>query len=168
MATAYENAPGTQLLATHCAACGRPLLDAQSVEIGMGPDCRKRFGYGTETTPELRAAANRLIHRIAVRQAGLDVARAADELRALGFPALAQRVLERVTSVRITEAGPQTLRVAAPYLEAAIPAWRQLGRWDRDAKAYLVPLTARAALWRLLRAYYAGHLAHGPRGAFMI
>ena len=41
----YENAPATRMLATHCAACGRPLVDATSVETGMGPVCRERYGY---------------------------------------------------------------------------------------------------------------------------
>lgn len=42
----YENAPATRMLATHCASCGRPLVDSVSVNTGMGPDCRKRHGYG--------------------------------------------------------------------------------------------------------------------------
>jgi len=33
------------MLATHCAVCSRPLVDAASVEAGMGPDCRDRHGY---------------------------------------------------------------------------------------------------------------------------
>lgn len=41
----YENAPATRMLATHCAVCSRPLVDAASVEAGMGPDCRDRHGY---------------------------------------------------------------------------------------------------------------------------
>lgn len=39
----YTDAPACKMLATHCAACRRPLLDATSVEVGMGPDCRKRL-----------------------------------------------------------------------------------------------------------------------------
>jgi gamma-glutamylaminecyclotransferase len=42
----YENAPATRLLATSCACCGRALLDAISVEAGIGPDCREKYGYG--------------------------------------------------------------------------------------------------------------------------
>lgn len=41
----YENAPATKLLATHCCMCSRPLVDAESVEAGIGPDCRKKHGY---------------------------------------------------------------------------------------------------------------------------
>ena len=41
----YENAPATKMLATYCACCARPLLDAESVEVGMGPVCRKTHGF---------------------------------------------------------------------------------------------------------------------------
>lgn len=42
----YESAPATAMLATHCACCGRALLDATSVEAGIGPECRRKHGYG--------------------------------------------------------------------------------------------------------------------------
>lgn len=38
----YEDALSTQLLATHCGMCGRPLRDPQSIERGIGPDCYER------------------------------------------------------------------------------------------------------------------------------
>lgn len=47
----YENAPATILLATTCACCGRPLVDAASVEAGIGPDCRRKYGYGDAQAP---------------------------------------------------------------------------------------------------------------------
>lgn len=34
----YENAPATKMLATNCVVCGRALVDAVSVEMGIGPD----------------------------------------------------------------------------------------------------------------------------------
>jgi len=43
----YETAPATKMLATRCACCSRPLLDTVSVESGVGPDCRKKYGYGS-------------------------------------------------------------------------------------------------------------------------
>jgi hypothetical protein len=46
----YENAPATIMLATHCACCARSLVDAASIEAGMGPVCRKRHGYNTADT----------------------------------------------------------------------------------------------------------------------
>ncbi len=40
----YEQSPAVEMLATNCALCGRPLLDSESVECGMGPTCRARHG----------------------------------------------------------------------------------------------------------------------------
>jgi hypothetical protein len=41
----YTMAPATTLLATSCACCSKPLLDADSVETGVGPECRRKHGY---------------------------------------------------------------------------------------------------------------------------
>jgi len=44
----------TWLLATHCCICSTPLRDAKSVEMGIGPICRKRYAKAdVETTPEM-------------------------------------------------------------------------------------------------------------------
>lgn len=48
----YEQAFSTKLLATHCAYCGRPLRDADSVENGMGPVCRARVGVNPDVAPD--------------------------------------------------------------------------------------------------------------------
>lgn len=47
----YESAPATILLATRCACCGRELLDAESVEKGMGPTCRRKHGFTKADEP---------------------------------------------------------------------------------------------------------------------
>jgi hypothetical protein len=61
----YTDAPAVALLATHCALCGRPLLDAPSVECGMGPVCRSK---ALQDAPEAhRAEVNALVARIAAR-----------------------------------------------------------------------------------------------------
>ena len=49
MSSAYETAPATLLLATNCACCGRPLVDADSVTAGVGPECRKKHGFNVAT-----------------------------------------------------------------------------------------------------------------------
>lgn len=41
----YENAPATRMLAIYCACCRKPLVDAKSVETGMGPVCRGKHGF---------------------------------------------------------------------------------------------------------------------------
>ena len=45
-ATTYAAAPAALLLATHCCMCNRPLVDAESIERGMGPTCAEKHGVG--------------------------------------------------------------------------------------------------------------------------
>lgn len=47
----YESAPSTILVASHCCLCGRALVDAVSVEAGIGPECRRRSGYAEAQGP---------------------------------------------------------------------------------------------------------------------
>lgn len=133
-ASGYENAPATILLATNCACCGRPLVDALSVETGMGPVCREKHGFNAADAevdflavavalaaalPEAlyvatvkgcasaREAANRLVHRAAVAQEGPDFTACAQGIAALGFTTLATTLVKRAKGVRVerTEAG---------------------------------------------------------------
>ena len=45
MNTDYTMAPATTLLDMACACCSKPLLDADSIEAGVGPECRRKHGY---------------------------------------------------------------------------------------------------------------------------
>lgn len=155
--SSYEAAPATLLLATHCACCGRPLVDAVSVETGVGPDCRARHGYLADAAPEARAEANALVHAIAVEQTGPGVLAATARLAALGFVKLAARVADRLgqgaVSVRRHPCG-ERLIVVAPYDAEAVAAWRGLPgrRWEGGAN--VVPCGSEAALRALLAAHY--------------
>lgn len=95
------NAPQTELVATHCAACGRPLVDSVSVEVGMGPDCRKRLMMDVDVPEDARKEANRIVYEIAVIQKGIKVGTLTDKLRSLGFEKLADRIDKRVKSISI-------------------------------------------------------------------
>lgn len=175
----YESAPATRLLATHCAACGRPLLDAVSVEMGIGPVCREG-AYPECLSPEVHAEANRIVHAVAIAQAP-NLAGAA-RLRELGFEALADLIVERFVTVRIFEAtadsdhsaairrGDVFLKVRTPYSDEATADWRAIpGRyWRKEEKVNAVPASQRKALWALLRRHFAGALAVGPKGPFTI
>jgi len=46
-------------IATHCCICGRQLIDATSVEKGIGPICRNKYNY-EDAYPVLTAQANQL------------------------------------------------------------------------------------------------------------
>jgi hypothetical protein len=144
----YENAPATKMLATHCACCARPLVDATSVEVGVGPECRKKHGFDkpdvevelasacalAATLPadvyaevagagSTREACNRLVYRIAAEQDGPLVNAMTDAVRALGFVRLALRIVARVATVLIDRQG-ESIVVRSPYSESALPILR--------------------------------------------
>lgn len=96
----YENAPATKLLATNCACCGRALVDAKSVECGIGPDCREKYGVDVDVTEAAREEANQIVFQLAKK--GMTRAEARplfDRLNALGFVVLAARVALRFKAV---------------------------------------------------------------------
>lgn len=92
----YENAPASSLLATNCLCCNRPLVDAASVEAGIGPICREKYGYNSQIDEATRVEANVLIHEAA--RADTEVPRVleiADLLEAMGAQVLASKVRTR-------------------------------------------------------------------------
>ena len=137
----YTDAPATDLLATRCAACGRPLLDAVSVEIGMGPVCRERAGLDGAGTgadwpavvallagtgidlsaADARRTANRVVHRIAADQGASDVPVLLGALTALGFDGVASAVRDhldvKVPAVEVTAAEGNRLDVTLKGLD---------------------------------------------------
>jgi hypothetical protein len=102
----YENAPATKILNINCAACGRPLVDANSTSVALGPDCRKKHGVPNVLDEATRAQANRLIWTAAQPNASTDTIRAAlTELALIGCTALAKRMGERIGDASPVAAG---------------------------------------------------------------
>ncbi len=167
MGSNYEAAPATKMLATHCICCKRPLVDAISVEAGMGPECRKHFQVPESATDNQRRAANALVHGLAVGTQ--DVASALVELQAMGFSKLVARLEKALVRVRIIE-DQGFLVVHTPFSEAVVSDFRAIKgrRWNATAKANSVPVTEKAALFSLLRKNFAGTVAVGPKGPFTI
>lgn len=88
----YENSASAKLVASHCVVCNRPLVDAASVETGMGPECRTRYGYNENVPSENRREANVIIHEIATDQRrDEDFCEAIRRLAELGFERIADR-----------------------------------------------------------------------------
>lgn len=170
----YENAPATKLLATHCAACARPLLDAVSVEAGMGPDCRRKY-LREETSPENRETANGLVRNIALALSSnsIDGRKLAAEMiatvRELGFSKLADKLTKVHVSVRI-ERENGLLVVFSGFSEGFVDASRRIAgrRWDGERKATTFPESAANAVFAALKANYPGATALGPKGAFTL
>jgi len=166
----YESAPATALLATQCCVCGRPLLDAKSVELGIGPICRKKHGYNiADISDEARTAANGLVHRIAANGSTLESLADIAALLELGFDKLAGKIEARMTSITIKADGG-VLSVKAPYDVDFVSAVKSIRgrRWNKETKTWGVPASERRALWNALKAYYPGVLAIGPKGAFQV
>lgn len=169
----YLNAPQTALVAANCCVCGRPLCDSVSVETGIGPVCREKYGYNNGgVTEDDRTEANSLVHRIAVNQRCDQSFTDCERLRSLGFGLLASRIIDRIANggvIVISETSGGYL-VTTPYNETATAAWRCIPgrRWINSSTANFVPASARGDLWALLRTYFAGSIANGPKGTFVI
>ena len=181
----YENATKTKLFATNCCCCGRPLCDAESVEKGIGPECSGE-GYGNGIISDaIREAANMATHdaAIAAQQGQIEwVKHFADQVRNLGLPILADKMMRRFTNadrlakIRITEDGPDNYLVHTPFRRsdkvAFICAWRAIpGRRivRKGNTVYnIVPVAQKAALWALLKKFFPNEYGVGPSGCFKI
>lgn len=186
----YESAPATEMVATECACCGRPLLDAVSVEAGVGPDCRAKYGYGEAQAAadwrrvafllagdlaqplaaawqaDAQAAANVLVRAIASGRSGPRHGQRVAALAALGFAKLAGKLLARAHGIIVEEAGDE-LRVRAPFCPAFNEAIHRVrgARWVPAEKVRMVPARERAELWAALKtAFPRGTLIAGPKG----
>lgn len=176
----YAAAPACALLATRCAICARPLLDALSVECGIGPICREKHGFnapdtdpdhaaaaraleGTGIAPvpgDARATCNRIIYRLALAaggEAGREpavVSGAINACAALGFTRLASVLREKLAPVTITTG--EVVTVSAPWEPEWVAASHRLPgrRWDAARK---VNVFHPAALAGVLR-YFAGRV----------
>jgi len=155
----YENAPATLMVATSCAACGRPLVDAVSVEAGMGPDCRDKHGYYEEqSSPDFEAAlkmlaplsaedraaffaaqpdahgmANKLVHRVAADSNPLVRGACIAAIGALGFIRLAHKLADHAKGICVEELGGM-LVVKSPYSVEFNEAVRRVpgARWVKN------------------------------------
>lgn len=168
----YETAPATLLLAVECAACGRPLVDADSVEIGMGPDCREKYGFDIAADPETKADVNRRVHAIATgKLPGAEVIGHMLMIRAHGFNALADKLEDRLVKIEVLNVDAATIAIVTPFapaftdeLKAATP-WR---RWDAASKRWIVPATkpVRDAIWAAMRRHFRGAIGRGGAAGF--
>lgn len=156
----YEAVPATDLVATRCALCGRPLVDAESVECGVGPICRDKYGY-VDGPDCHRVEANRLVWEIAAAPAANDVPAKVSTIRALGYLKLAERLTERLLSnmgtVYVTyEADTMVVEsdgLADDGFRALLVALRSVPgrRWDPIRRVNTVPVAQKRALWNALR-----------------
>lgn len=173
----YENAPSTILLATHCAVCARPLRDAKSVEIGMGPDCRAKYGFDVEIDAESRAVANHLIQELACERGASNprsvwIMETIMAIANLGLIRLAEILGDRIAPVKISKVGADRVGVDTPYSEEIVNALRNVpGRyWDRELKLNTYPdqREIKGALWSMIKRVFPGAIVRLPSGDLML
>ena len=129
---------------TTCALCSRALNDAASVQIGVGPDCRKKIDY--DKVPEaLRTRVNELLAQISLhvedQQACLVYA---DQIRELGLDNIAQAIVRRFCEVRLALCESSIL-LFAPFRSDVNAAYkREGGRWCQMSRAWRFDKAAEA------------------------
>lgn len=189
----YVNSPACVLVATNCACCGLPLVDAISVETGMGPVCREKHRFYQPDTevdliavvtalavvlpPDLyvtmvkgvetaRQAANKLVHRAAVEQSGPIFAACTAAVAMLGFTTLASRMVKHAKGIRVERDGDR-LFIYSPFNPDFITRAKKIGgKWSpKPIKAWSVPASRRGELWGVLKASYPeGTPVSGEKG----
>lgn len=190
----YTDAPACQLLASHCIMCSRPLLDAQSVEAGIGPVCREKIGYNSEPGPQKgpyqhigssdpdsvvegclkegnrRGAANALVSFAARTNNKREAARAAEQVGVLGFDRVSSSLLSRLAQVSISiSEDRRSYEVKAPFVDGFAAEIRKIrGQWDKERKLHVVPVSAKRLLFMRLSSFYKGSMAIGPKGWFVL
>ena len=166
----YEDAAATKMLAVKCCVCSKPLLDANSVEAGMGPTCRERYlaGYSNEN----RDVANKIVHHCAINMAHpVIIAENCKRLSELGFKKLATKISSRmnlksrviVTVDSYERLGIKGLLISTPFRRDATAAWREIhGRcWLSAQKSNFVPRYSAKSVVALLEEFFSGYIIVG-------
>lgn len=160
----YTNAPATRLLATHCAICGRALVDADSVSQGVGPECRK---YINKTIYEAS---------IAVSEGNVQkVIECAENLSEMGCEVLAAKVLKGYEkSIKdakiIISVKDDNISLKTPYRRKNqfefIQDLRNInGRiYDRVNNLNIFPYSEKVAVWNFLKKWFPKEFAVLPNG----
>ena len=144
----HENAKATILAATHCICCGRSLVDAVSVEMGIGPVCRGKYlPDDADVTHDQRKEANALVFKAACNDtSNADKLLIADQVEALGFPKFAEIVRKRFLkdSVRLE---PKAITFGKGQYAKTLPAYVVNVPYNSKTKAFNAALK-NAIDWR--------------------
>jgi hypothetical protein len=185
----YEDSTACKVLATHCCCCGKPLVDAVSIQRGVGPVCAKKYGYDLDVPAHVRDRANQIIYRLALDVSQdavtLESLKLAEELAELGFDKIAHIFSTKLGAGVVIElreddeTGESRYFVKTPFSKAFNAA-----SWTPGRKGMKIPVEgkkkpewwwtfpttkpARRALFKALLETFPGLLALGPEGAFEI
>jgi len=172
----YLDAPQTRLLASNCVVCGRPLVDAISVSVGMGPDCRDDNDAGI--SPKVQDKCNQLTCHAAIAAQNGDIEsiyKYADQIETLGLTKLADKVRRRFVNAKknikiIIREVEGKLYVKTPFkrTDGFVRAWREIEGRKYKNKENIVPAASKAQLWALLKEFFPKVYGEGPKGIFRI
>lgn len=132
--------------------------------------------FAAAVAGDARRGSNALTARIAARAGAAPVTELAHlvaAVQALGFVVLARRLTERLVeegAVKVEVDGAH-LVVRAPFsrdFNEALRVQAPARRWDRDAKAWRLPVAAKRGLWNALRDAFPGHVVISDKGTAVI
>lgn len=182
---ASENNAVRLLVATDCACCAKSLRDSLSTELGIGPVCRKHYGFNdlpakpdwdagvcitvnygpdidTSTWHDARVACNTLVKLFSCDVVGRKWV--PEAVYALGYTKLAEKLAQRGGRVEIkrSEDGSHFI-VRAPTPGKFITAVPGM-TWDKRARRLICPLDAFDTLWAAVKRTYPGLLLVTEKG----
>lgn len=173
----YENSAQCKMLATRCASCGRPLVDALSVEYGIGPECRKYIDEElNELTDKSRQIANAIIYKIAMDQGQTSMTfKAIDGLIKLGFMRTALKLARRFVDVKLYY-DAENIYVQSKKNPLFIWKARDIGgEWMAEVpsagvpkKVWKIPKENKDKLFMALKRCYPGQTGIGAKGIFSL
>lgn len=180
----YENAPATKMLATCCVCCHSPLVDSVSVECGVGPDCRVKYGFTSPQKPpdwvlvakfnpldndagkDSRTLCNRLVYRLARGVESREMIRIVSTIQALGFHLLANKIASRFVVATITVEGGMVGVKTTKYNEKWVEESRKIPgrRYLNVPKKTVFPERNRVQIWNVLKKVFRGNVIQTPKG----
>jgi hypothetical protein len=152
-----------------CVVCHRKMNDALSIEVGMGPECRDRFSYPDSVALDVQDEVVQLVRSISVAQPDISMVESILKLHIMGLTALADHLELNLIPVVITEEQGRLL-VRTSYHYSAVEAFKAIPgrRWDAAKGVNKFPMNAKAAIFGVLKKFYLGSVALGPKGAFIV
>jgi len=182
--TSYTRQRRTKVVAVRCCVCSRDLIDNVSIEAGMGPTCRKKYGDKLDRAKAERA--RKLIWVAAITTDPATFRSCIAKLNQIGAHKVADRLAANIAEVKVSYVG-DTIHIETPRynpdLVSAVKRMPQRAfakfdittgeRLPRDTKkkgraVWMVPQRDETALWEALIGAIGGKFAQDVTGLFTI
>lgn len=189
----YLNSPSIEIVATKCFLCNRPLLDANSVESGIGPICKKKIGYFDENSQDdykyenigiseidnavleklsindCRGAVNSLINFCSrcIKDKEL-IIKIVKQIDNLGYKELSKKIFYYICDI-IIEQDNDLLYISYPKdrrMDWVIN--KNNGKWDSKLEKYIINKNNKKRIWGAFKKFFPGSFCIGPKGVFKI